>query len=163
MFTFATQNHQMKYTFLFLLAGIVFVSCTSTDKPGTLEQATRDSLNQKILEDSSKYSTLEWIDSPEQNLGKINEGQVVEITWKFRNTGNKPLVIANVRKGCGCTDAFGPKEPVEPGKEGVITAKFDSKNMKGMQTKQVFVTANDRNTNGSEKILSFTVEVNPAN
>lgn len=152
----------MKKAILILITGVMIISCTNTDKPSSLEEAQRDSVNQLILEDSSKYTTIEWLDAKDQELPKINEGQVVEITWKFRNSGTRPLVIANVRKGCGCTAASGPKEPVAPGKEDKIVAVFDSKGMSGMQTKQVFVTANNSNhAQGGEEILSFTVEVVP--
>ena len=151
----------MKYLFLFLTAGII-VSCTSTDKPNTTAQATRDSLNNAMMQDTSNYTTLEWLDSVTQNLPTINQGAVIEIKWKFKNSGSKPLVIANVRPGCGCTGAEGPKEPIAPGQEGVITAKFDSEHYPGPQHKQVFVKSNTKTTSGNpEEVLTFNVQVEP--
>lgn len=151
----------MKYLYLFLLAGIV-VSCTSTDKQSSKEQATKDSLNSAMLKDTANYTTIQWLDSTEQNAGKINEGQVIEISWHFKNAGNKPLIIANVRPGCGCTGAEGPKEPLPPGQEGVIKAKFNSENFSGTQHKQVFVTSNSKTKmGGEEEVLSFNVQIEP--
>src|SRR5689334_19028940 len=115
----------MKYLLLISAAAII-VSCTSTDKPSTQEQAARDSLNRVAMADSSNYTTLQWLDSTTQDLGKIKEGSVVEITWKFKNTGNKPLIISNATGTCGCTIADKPKEPIAPGKDGVIKARFNS-------------------------------------
>jgi len=112
------------------------------------------------IKDTSNYTTIEWLDSTDQHVGKIDQGQIVEITWHFKNAGVKPLIVANVRAGCGCTGAEGPKEPIAPGKEGVITAKFDSKNFPGTQRKQVYVKANNTNRNSVDQdVLNFTVDV----
>lgn len=151
----------MRYLFLFLLSGIIF-ACTSTDKPSSVEQATKDSASQTMLQDSSKYTTIQWLDSIDQNIGTINQGAVIEIKWRFRNAGNLPLQIVNVRPGCGCTGAEGPKEPVAPGKEGVITAKFDSEHYPGSQRKEVFVRSNSKTRSGTaEEVLTFGVQVEP--
>lgn len=151
----------MKYLFIFLLAGIV-VSCTSTDKQSSKEQATKDSLNTAMLKDTANYTTIQWLDSTEQNVGKINQGQVIEISWHFKNAGNKPLIIASVRPGCGCTGAEGPKEPVAPGQESVIKAKFNSEDFSGTQHKQVFVRSNSKTQmGGEEEVLSFNVQIEP--
>jgi hypothetical protein len=149
----------MKYVFLFLLTGII-ISCTGTDKPSTKEQATRDSINNAMLKDTANFTSIEWLDSLDQNVGKINQGAVLEITWHFRNAGNKPLIIANVRPGCGCTGADWPREPIPPGKEGVITAKFNSGNYSGTQHKQAYVRSNTKTkSGGEEEILSFNVDI----
>ena len=142
----------MKYIVLVVLSAFL-ISCTHTDKQSSVDK-------QKALKDSTNYTTIEWLDSTEQNLGKIEQGQVVEITWKFRNSGTKPLVIAEVRPGCGCTGAEGPSKPVAPGKEGVIRAKFDSHGFDGTQHKNVTVLANNSNHNSIEgDILKFIVDV----
>lgn len=146
----------MKYLFLFLVAAFI-ISCTSTDKPSTKEEAARDSLNQVAMTDSTSYTTIEWLDSTNQDLGKIKEGSVVEISWKFKNTGDKPLIIAAVNAGCGCTIADKPKEPVSPGQEGVIKARFNSQGQGGMAHKSVTVQANTRGQ--STHALNFTAQV----
>jgi hypothetical protein len=149
----------MKYFFLFVIAGSLY-ACTGTDRQSSVEKATKDSLNEVALKDSSKYTTIEWLDSTDQNIGKVEAGQVVEITWHFRNAGTKPLVVANVRAGCGCTGAEGPQEPIAPGKEGVIKAKFDSHNFSGVQRKEVYVRANNSNRNNTDQdVLRFEVDV----
>lgn len=142
------KKYYMKYLFFIMVIGI---GCTSADKPAAVATNPKDS------------TTIQWIDSIEQNIGKINQGEVVEILWHFKNSGDKPLIISDVKPGCGCTGADGPKEPIAPGKEGIITGKFDSKNYPGTQTKKVTVTANILNTKfdkGQEQ-LGFTVEVTP--
>jgi hypothetical protein len=133
----------MKYLFL-LFIGASLISCTSTDKPATKEDAIRDSLNRIAMADTANYTTIEWLDSTNQDLGKIKEGSVVEISWKFKNTGNKALVVNNVHPACGCTVADKPKEPIPPGGEGVIKARFNSQGQHEVVEKSMTVNANTK-------------------
>jgi hypothetical protein len=144
----------MKYLVIFLISGLI-LSCTNSDKKAA--STNRDSLNSVALEDSANYTSLQWVDSTFQDLGKVNEGQVVDITWHVKNTGTKPLVIASVIPGCGCTVAEKPTEPIAPGGDGVIKAKFDSKNQtEGEHRKTITVNAN---TKEKSYFLAFNVNV----
>lgn len=80
---------------------------------------------QKVVKDSANYTTVQWIDSI-VNFGSINKGETISIKFRCKNTGTKPLILASVRPGCGCTVADYTKEPILPGTEGLITASFDS-------------------------------------
>jgi hypothetical protein len=146
----------MKYLFLFFIAGTI-ISCTGTDKPSSKDQATQDSLNKVVMADSTNYTTIQWLDSTTQDLGKIKEGSVVEIAWKFKNTGDKPLIIANANGTCGCTIADKPKEPIAPGQEGVIKARFNSQGQGPEAHKTVSVNANTRGQ--TQHYLTFTAQI----
>ena len=146
----------MKY-FLFILSAIIFFSCTSTDKPSTREEAVKDSINKAAMSDTSNYTSLEWLDSTNQNLGKIKEGSIVEISWKFKNTGSKPLIISDARGTCGCTIADKPSEPVPPGQEGLIKARFNSQGQGPEAHKTVTVDANTKPE--THHSLTFTAQV----
>src|SRR5690606_33146429 len=39
----------------------------------------------------------------EHDVGTINEGDVVEYTYKFKDTGEVPRLIQSARGSCGCT------------------------------------------------------------
>jgi len=146
----------MKYIGLILFA-IVLFSCTSTDKPATKEEAARDSLNKVAMADTSNYTTIQWVDSTTQDLGKIKEGSVVEISWRFKNTGNKPLIVSDARGTCGCTIADKPKEPVAPGQEGTIKARFNSQGQGPEAHKTVSVDANTKGQ--TQHYLTFTAHI----
>jgi hypothetical protein len=145
---------------LFIFAGsFILFSCTSNDAAtGTSQsaEAVPQSSNAAVTTDAASFTTIQWLDSTHQDLGKVKEGSVVEVSWKFKNTGNKPLIISNVNPGCGCTVADKPEEPIAPGGESIIKAKFDSKDRVGSQRKDVYVTAN---TGTDQQVLSFAVEV----
>lgn len=78
----------------------------------------------------------------EHDFGTINEGDVVEHTFTFTNTGDAPLIIQDAKGSCGCTVPTWSKEPIPVGGTGEIVAKFDSKGKPNVQNKTVTITAN---------------------
>ncbi len=110
------------------------------------------------LADTANYTSIQWLDSTFQDLGKVKKGQVVEISWRFKNRGAKPLVIQSVRPGCGCTVADKPERPLTAGEESIIKGKFDSNNQStGEHRKFIAVDANTSGTPYHQ--LTFRVEV----
>ncbi|MEO5563769.1 MAG: DUF1573 domain-containing protein, partial [Chitinophagaceae bacterium] len=81
------------------------------------------------------------------------------VSYRFKNSGNKSLVIEDVAAGCGCTVPEKPEQAFAPGEEGVIRAKFDSKGRVGTNNKFVTVTANT--SPSKQQVLKFNVEVTP--
>lgn len=76
------------------------------------------------------------------NFGTIQSGKAVTHTFRFKNTGQSPLIIKNAKASCGCTVPKWPKEPIHPGGEGAIDVTFNSKGKSGNQHKSVTITAN---------------------
>ena len=144
----------MKHIFYTVAMIVLLASCGSADGGNSAEN--QEALI-KAASDTANYTTIKWLDSTSQNLGKINEGQVVEISWRFQNTGTKPLIITNASASCGCTVAEKPEEPIAPGAESTIKAKFDSRDRPGPQNKEVYVQANTREQSAHR--LSFALEV----
>jgi hypothetical protein len=142
----------MKNLLVILAAAISIASCNQNDAKGS----SVESANTAEAPESSS-TTIQWVDSAQQDLGTIKEGQTPEISWRFKNTGDKPLVIENASGTCGCTIAEKPTEPIMPGEEGTIKAKFNSEGRPGPNTKQVVVLANTKGP--KEHFLGFTVTV----
>jgi hypothetical protein len=60
------------------------------------------------------------------NFGAFSESSPkVSCTFKFKNTGDGPLVIHQAIASCGCTVPRYPKEPIKAGEEGEITVTYD--------------------------------------
>jgi len=147
----------MRYLFL-LTATALFslAACQNAPKKDLSATPSGPGLVAEAPVDSSKFTTIEWLE-PTKDFGKIVEGQKLEVSFRFKNTGDKPLVIESVRPSCGCTVADPPKEPVAPGEEGEIKGSFDSNGKSGEQHKTLFVKANTKG--GQEHELVFTVTV----
>ena len=76
------------------------------------------------------------------DFGDINQGDKVEHTFAFENTGDEPLIITNVRVTCGCTATKWPREPLAPGEKRTLTVQFNSAGKKGRQNKVITVISN---------------------
>ena len=90
------------------------------------------------------------------DFGSIKQGDIVDHVFKFKNVGTQPLVISNIGVSCGCTTPAWTKEPVQPGKTGTISAKFNSAGKVGMQTKVLTI---DSNSAGGSAQVSLVGEV----
>lgn len=77
------------------------------------------------------------------SAGEVVKGELIRAKFKVTNTGDKPLVIANVSASCSCTVADYPEKPIAPGESGTIVATVDTdKTPRGKVVKHVNVTAN---------------------
>ncbi|MBN2215622.1 MAG: DUF1573 domain-containing protein [Bacteroidales bacterium] len=77
----------------------------------------------------------------EYDYGTVTQGGDGTSEFVFRNTGNEPLILSNVRSTCGCTVPSWPKEPVKPGETAKITVVY-STNRIGPINKSVIVSTN---------------------
>ena len=94
----------------------------------------------------------------EHDFGVINEGDIVETTFGFKNTGKSELIITNAVGSCGCTVPEWPKEPIAAGESGQIKVKFNSQGKPNKQSKTITLTTNT--SNGKETVL-VKAEVTP--
>lgn len=94
----------------------------------------------------------------EHDFGVIKEGDIVETTFNFKNTGKSELIITNAIGSCGCTVPEWPKEPIAAGESGQIKVKFNSQGKPNKQSKTITLTTNT--ANGKETVL-VKAEVTP--
>lgn len=62
-------------------------------------------------------------------------------TFKFKNVGKSPLVINDIKSGCGCTVPKKPAGPIMPGDSGEIEVKYDT-NRPGGFSKSITLVSN---------------------
>jgi len=141
----------MKKLLIVFLAASSLIACQQRSSKTAGEKGINP------IEDSTNFTRIQWIDSV-QDLGTVKEGPEVELTYKFRNAGDKPLVISNVQPTCGCTITETPKEPFAPGQEGVIKAKFTTRGHVGTNDKTIIVTANTIGNTNQELKFHIVVE-----
>ncbi len=91
------------------------------------------------------------------DYGEIKKGSDGLRVFEFTNTGNAPLVIANVTSSCGCTIPKKPEEPIQPGETGEIEVKYDTK-IVGPIRKTITVYSNADEPTKSLKIKGRVIE-----
>ncbi len=155
-------------TFLILGMSSFFVACSgeksseaSTDETSASAEIT-NTITDAATEIKAETATateevaanLAAIEFEEtvHDFGNIKEGEKVEHIFKFKNTGETPLILTGVQPSCGCTASDYTKEPVAPGAEGTISLTFDSKGKPGTVNKTATVKAN---IEGGQTIISF--------
>lgn len=97
------------------------------------------------------YMTFE---ATSHDFGDIYQGDKVEHTFHFENTGDAPLVITNIKVTCGCTATDWSRDPILPGEESSITVKFNSAGKLNKQNKVITIVSNAANPLPQVKIVT---------
>jgi len=99
------------------------------------------------------------LDKTTHDYGNIKQGDNGECEFKFINNGKEPLVITNCMGSCGCTVPQCPKEPILPGKSGVIKVKYDTQRVGGIYKT---VTVNSNAKSGTQTLtIKGSIEAKP--
>ncbi|NJC24584.1 DUF1573 domain-containing protein [Neolewinella antarctica] len=71
---------------------------------------------------------VEWLGEMTFDVGDIPRGKDYRHSFQFKNLTDAPIVVDNVRVGCGCTATDWEEVPVAPGAVGSINVTYDSMN-----------------------------------
>ncbi|ASB50870.1 DUF1573 domain-containing protein [Alkalitalea saponilacus] len=94
-------------------------------------------------------------DKTEHDFGDLTSGEEVAAIFGFTNNGNAPLIIEDIKAGCGCTNLKYPRHPIPPGERGSIEVTFDTRGRHGNQRQAVRVYSN-----GSEESILLVIRAN---
>ncbi len=131
---------------------IAFTSCKDNatkkiDEKNVAVAAERDA-------NSSKFPVMTF-EEMEHDFGEIEARKPVETIFKYKNTGDAPLVITNIKTSCGCTvPKDWSREPLPAGESGQFTVKFNGSGANKI-TKTITVTANTEKGSEVLKIMAF--------
>jgi hypothetical protein len=129
----------MYKVFLFTaVTTLAFISCDVRTKDKIDNGLSKEP---KTGETNAAPTTVQMIDSV-YDFGKVTEGEIVEFSYRFKNTGTNPLIVTNVSASCGCTVPEKPEAPIKPGETGFIKVKFNSEGRPGEAHKTVTVLSN---------------------
>lgn len=134
---------------VFLLSSVTIVVLNKPEPPKSRRMIALEKAQLPPL------TSIQWMDTLQQ-LGKINEGEIISVNFRFKNTGTKVMVIGEVAASCGCTVPEKPEQPIAPGEMGTIKASFNSNGRVGINHKGIVVYANTAN---APHQLFFDVEV----
>jgi Protein of unknown function (DUF1573) len=131
---------------IFFIISVLFVfACSSKNAESDIKINPNDT------------TAVEFTDAKFE-FGTIQQGEQVSYTFKFKNTGDKPLLITDVHSSCGCTIPSYSEEPLSPGSEGFLKVTFNSAGKHGNQYKIITVVCNT-NPEKTELVISGNVKV----
>ncbi len=79
--------------------------------------------SQSISYNRDKSTKVEWVfDS--HNFGTVIQNNPVQFQFEFVNNCSRPVVITNIKSGCGCIKVAFSEQPVLPFLRGKITVTF---------------------------------------
>lgn len=79
-----------------------------------------------------------WLSPTTHDFGALKHGVPSTYDFKFKNTGDTPIQIENVRFVCSCTATEWTETPVLPGKEGFVRIEYDARKL-GYFSKKITV------------------------
>lgn len=80
------------------------------------------------------------------DFGTVRKGiEIIPVTIKIKNTGNRPLLIYEADVSCGCITVEIPKEPIRPKESAIVYIKINANNQGGYFNKTVFLNSNAAN------------------
>ena len=75
-------------------------------------------------------------------FGSVLLEEKLSVDFEFKNLGEDPLIVNEVRPGCGCTSFDYTKTPILPGQTGYIKVEYTPKSL-GSFHKNVTVDFNN--------------------
>jgi hypothetical protein len=113
----------------------------------------------KRIEDKKRNVTTLSFNRLDHDFGKVIEDTDNFTEFMVTNTGDKPLIISNVKASCGCTTPEKPEGPIAPGKSDKIKVKFHPNpgQLNEIQ-KTVTITANTDPVISTVTIKAFVVK-----
>lgn len=129
----------------------LFIICISTFSVMAQEEINSNQDTQDMPEIYFENTT--------HNYGSIDYDSDGSCKFIFKNTGNEPLLLTNVRASCGCTTPTWPKEPIKKGDTGTIIVKYNTK-ITGAFTKSIRVSSNAKTSLVTLKITGTVINPN---
>ena len=169
----------MKFKHLFIIGTITFSLISCKDKPemksgeivSTIAEGSQTdeelkkeqeqiAIDEAIrIEDEKRNVTTLSFDKLEHDFGKVKEDTDNFTEFLVFNTGDKPLIIENVKASCGCTMPQKPESPIAPGKSDKIKVKFHpNPDQLNEIRKTITITANTDPVISTVSIKAFVVK-----
>ena len=135
----------MKNIFYIFLITLITLFCNCSGN------SSKSVINSGGVQDSTKIVFI----NDTHDFGILKAGESVGCSFSFTNEGEKPLLISDVKAGCGCTNVKYPLKPIAPGKGGKIEIKYNTKGKNGQQRQIITVFSN-----GSEEPSMLIIRAN---
>ncbi len=143
-----------------LIVAVLSVFAFSSCKDKAADKVNEENVAAAAERDaeSGKFPKITF-EEEQYDFGTMDQGTNVEHVFKFKNTGDVPLMIVDAKSSCGCTVPTWTKEPIAPGAEGELLVKINGSGQNQV-SKTVTVISN---TEAGSETLTIKAFVNPKN
>ncbi len=146
-----------KYYYMLIIGIISFMNISCDNNPTKKINQQNLLETEKRLEKESVLPILKF-DFDTYDFGEVTDGEIVEVDYTFKNTGESNLIIYDASASCGCTVPEYPKDKeIKPGESGVVKARFDSSGQTGKQVKSITLTTNTKNSKKIIRMSGFVI------
>ncbi|MEX0981996.1 MAG: DUF1573 domain-containing protein [Bacteroidales bacterium] len=112
-----------------------------------------------LIDDEQGVPVIDF-DTDVQDLGTIRDGEQVAAWFTYTNTGYSPLIIQDIKAGCGCTVPKWNDKPLGAGESETIRIIFNSTGKKGTQNIRISVFSNARNPKKDLHLKARVININ---
>jgi len=132
----------IKKFILLTLPTLLFFSCTEGDKTQMTSRIATESptividennpvaqksrLQKEDIKPKGPLSSMKF-DEVDFDFGNVFYPSENLHTFRFKNTGDEPIIIESAKASCGCTIPKKPEEPILPGEYGELDVIFRPK------------------------------------
>lgn len=127
-----------------LAVAISITTVTSCNKGNAANKVKKENVEAAAERDQkiNQGAPVIEFDREVHDFGSVEEGFVVETSFKVTNKGKSDLVITDAKATCGCTVPTWPKDPIKPGDSAEIQVKFNTAGKPNKQSKTVTLSTN---------------------
>jgi len=119
---------------------LVVVSCKD-NAASKIKETNLETAKERDEKNNLGFAVIEF-DKTAFEFGTINEGDVIDGTFKITNAGKVDLLILDAKPSCGCTVPSWPKEPIKPGESSELKFSFNSRGKVGNNNKSITLKTN---------------------
>lgn len=149
------RNYVKILSLTVVLAG--FTACNNSNASAKINKENLENAKNRDSAIKNGAASIAF-DRSVHDFGTVNEGEIVETTFKVTNSGETDLVIIDAKVTCGCTVPAWPKEPIKPGNTEEIKVKFNTTGKPNRQQKNITLITN---TKTGREILTLKGNVTP--
>lgn len=91
------------------------------------------------------------------DFGEAASSNLVKHVYRFKNTGDAPLVLTSVKSSCVCLVADWPKQAIAPNEHGQIEALLNLSGKRGKMVKSITVKSNAAKNSTLQLIIEGNV------
>lgn len=88
------------------------------------------------------------------DFGVVDGAKIVSCEFSFTNTGDTPFSIHEAFGSCGCTNPVFPKNPILPGKSGVVKVSYNPKGQRLGKFRKIITVRSD----AKNKLIRLYIE-----